>query len=162
MSNQLGRRAHPVTPGAPFGALLVVLLVAGLLATACDDGSGTDRSVPPAPPSATPPVPRSTGPVPSHTPGLVEPVEGRHERRVPWRLVEARGRAVVVEVQAGGPPCDAITGLHAAESPRSVELTVWAGRTPGAHCAGVPALLGTFRVRVPLDAPLGDRTLTRG
>jgi hypothetical protein len=61
-----------------------------------------------------------------------------------------------------GAPCDAITHIDVAESPEAVELTVWAGRTPGARCRGVPALLGTFRVRVPLDQPLGDRALRTG
>jgi hypothetical protein len=66
----------------------------------------------------------------------------------------------VVEVQVGGAPCDAVTGLDVTESATTVALTVWAGRTPRADCHGIPATLGTFRVRVPLDRPLGERTLT--
>jgi len=77
-------------------------------------------------------------------------------------LVQAVGKVVVVEVQAGGAPCDAVTGIDVAESPEAVELTVWAGRTPGAHCRGVPAVLGTFRIRVLLAEPLGARPLRRG
>jgi hypothetical protein len=161
MRQRLGRRAHPVLPGAPVAVLLVVCLIAA----ACgDDGQprSRDRSVPPASPSVSPPVPIESEPVPEPTTGLVEPVPGGRERRVPWRLVQKAGKVVVVEVQAGGAPCDAITDIEVAESPEAVELTVWAGRTPGAHCRGVPALLGTFRVRVPLDEPLGDRTLRDG
>ena len=107
-------------------------------------------------------MPTESEPVPEPTPGLVDPVPGGRERRVPWRLVQKAGKVVVVEVQAGGAPCDAITDIDVAESPEAVELTVWAGRTPGARCRGVPALLGTFRVRVPLDEPLGDRALREG
>ena len=66
---------------------------------------------------------------------------------------------MVVEVQLGGPPCDVVTGLNVVESARAVMLTVWAGRETGARCQGVPALLGTFHLRVPLEAPLGARTL---
>ena len=85
---------------------------------------------------------------------------GQRERRAPWRLVATGpGPAVVVELNAGGPPCDVVTHLDVDESPSTVGLTVWAGREPGAECVGLPALLGTFRVRVPLAQPLGTRTL---
>jgi hypothetical protein len=163
MRSRLGRRAHPVSPGAPF---VVVLVVLGLLAAGCGDdgppGAGGDRGVPPAPPAVSPPVPTEDQPRSEPTPGLVEPIAGHRSRRVRWRLVQVAGNVVVVEVQAGGAPCDAVTGIDVAESAGSVELAIWAGRTPGARCRGVPAVLGTFRVRVPLDAPLGDRTLRRG
>lgn len=107
-------------------------------------------------------MPPRSEPVPELTPGFVEPVAGQRTRRVRWRLVQAAGKVVVVEVQAGGAPCDAITDIVVAESTDDVELTIWAGRTPGATCRGVPALLGTFRVRVPLTRPLGERPLRRG
>ncbi len=162
MRHRLDKRAHPVLPGAPVVAVLVVV---ALLAAACGEerqsGAG-DRSVPPASPSVSPPVPTESEPVAEPTPGIAEPVAGRRERRVPWRLVQAAGKVVVVEVQAGGAPCDAITHLETSESPEAVELTVWAGRTPRARCDGVPAVLGTFRLRVPLDEPLGNRTLREG
>jgi hypothetical protein len=162
MRQRLGRRAHPAIPGAPF---VVVLVIASLLAAACADrgpsGPGDDGA-PPAPPSVSPSVPSADEPRAEPPPGLVEPVRGHRARRVRWRLVQAAGDVVVVEVQAGGAPCDAITGIDVVESTESVELTVWAGRTPGARCRGVPAVLGTFRVRVPLDAPLGERTVRRG
>jgi hypothetical protein len=63
-------------------------------------------------------------------------------------------------VKAGGPPCDVVTHLDVDETPSGVRLDVWTGRVPGAVCAGLPALLGTFRVRVPLAEPLGSRALT--
>jgi hypothetical protein len=107
-------------------------------------------------------VPTESEPVPELTTGFVEPVAGQRTRRVRWRAVQAAGDVVVVEVQAGGAPCDAITDVDVAESADDVELTIWAGRTPGARCRGVPALLGTFRVRVPLAEPLGERSLRRG
>ena len=161
MRHRLDKRAHPVLPGAP---VVAVLIVVALLATACGEQQpdAGDRSVPPASPSVSPPLPTESEPVAEPTPGIAEPVAGRRERRVPWRLVQAAGKVVVVEVQAGGAPCDAITHLETSESPEAVELTVWAGRMRRARCRGVPAVLGTFRVRVPLDEPLGDRTLREG
>jgi hypothetical protein len=163
MRQRHGRRAHPALPGAPF---VVVVIIAGLLAAACaagrPSGPGDDRDAPPAPPSVSPPVPRADEPRSEPTPGLVETVSGHQARRVRWRLVQAAGDVVVVEVEAGGAPCDAITGIDAVESTEAVELTVWAGRTPGARCRDVPAVRGTFRVRVPLEAPLGERLLRRG
>ena len=169
MRPRLDRGAHPILPGVPF---VVVLVVVGLLATACADagptgssgpsGPGDARSAPPATPSVSPPVPNPGEPRSEPAPGLVEPVGGHRERRVHWRLVQATRDVVVVEVQAGGAPCDAITGIDVVESTETVELTVWAGRTPGARCRGVPAVLGTFRVRVPLEAPLGERSVRRG
>lgn len=76
---------------------------------------------------------------------------------MPWRLVLASGSDLVVEVKAGGPPCDAVTGLDVAESEQTVSVAVWAGKTPGASCPGQPAVLGTFWIRVPLAAPIGQR-----
>lgn len=162
MRRGLVRGAHPARPGAPF---VVVLLVVVALAAACADGgpSGSDvPGVPPASPSVPPAVPPDNPPASEPAPGLVSPVPGHHTRRLRWRLVQAVGKVVVVEVQAGGAPCDAVTGIDVAESPQAVELTVWAGRTPGAHCRGVPAVLGTFRIRVLLAEPLGARPLRRG
>jgi hypothetical protein len=137
----------------------------GLLVAACGDGGASgagDRSVPPASPSVSPPVPTGSESVAEPTPGFVAPVPGRRERRVPWRLVRAAGRTVVVEGQAGGAPCDAVTHVDVTQSPEAVELTVWSGRTPGARCHGIPAVLGTFRIRVSLSEPLGDRELRNG
>lgn len=83
------------------------------------------------------------------------------ERRASWRLVDAGpGPSVVIEVQAGGPPCDVVTHLDVDETPSGVRLDVWTGRVPGAVCVDIPAVLGTFRVRVPLTEPLASRPLT--
>lgn len=156
-----GWGARPVRPAVPFLAVLgLVLLVAacgGAPPTGADPGG--ERSVSPAPP-AQPPATVPSEVVPSPEPAVVDPVPGRHERQVTWRLVgTAPGPAVVVEVQAGGAPCDAVTGVDVTESASTVRLTVWAGRTPGADCHGIPATLGTLRLRVPLKEPLGTRTL---
>lgn len=161
MPLRLGRRACPVLLGAPFA---VVAALVCLLAAACGEGPPYgDRSAPPSAPSVPPAEPTGLEPVPQPTPGFVEPVTGRRERRVTWRLVDAApGPSVVVEVEVGGPPCDVVTDVAVTESGEAVELTVWAGRTPGARCAGVPALLGTARLRVPLEEPLGSRDLRRG
>ena len=94
------------------------------------------------------------------TPREVTPVAGQRERRPAWRLVTTGpGPSVVVELQAGGAPCDVVTGVVVDESTTQVRLTVWTGREPGATCAGFPAVLGTLRVRVQLAAPLGARPL---
>ena len=156
------RGARPVRPGAPLGALASGSVVVALLLGACGSTAAPGQSAPPGPPSRSP-SPTSGGPTPSFPSDEVTPVPGKRERRVPWRLVDAGpGAAVVVEVKAGGPPCDVVTDLDVEETPSGVRLTVWAGRRPGASCVGVPALLGTFRVRVPLAEPLGSRPLTPG
>ncbi len=84
-------------------------------------------------------------------------------REAPWRLVEDDGRVLRLEVQAGGPPCDAVTSVDVDERPQTVTVTVHAGPEPGARCGpGVAASLGTFRVEARLRAPLGTRTLRDG
>jgi hypothetical protein len=85
------------------------------------------------------------------------------EREVPWRLLEADGRTLRLEVEAGGPPCDAVTGVDVDERPDIVVITVRAGSERGARCGpGVAAVLGRFRVAAELRAPLGARTLRDG
>lgn len=158
------RGARSVLPVAPFAAALIL---ATLLAGACGGpagtggGGGSGGDVPPRPPTRLPTPAPDAEPVPTPDPGLISPVTGERERRVRWRFVRAAaGPAVVVEVQVGGAPCDVVTGLDVTESTHAVVLTVWAGREPGARCEGVPALLGTYQLRVPLTEPLGTRTLT--
>jgi hypothetical protein len=160
-----GWRARPAHPVVPFvGVLGLVVLVAACGGPGSSQESGPDRggpSVSPAPPPL-PPTPVSSSAVPTPTPAVIDPVPGRRERRVAWRFVSAvPGPAVLVEVQVGGAPCDAVTAVEVRESATAVGLTVWAGRTPGAHCHGIPATVGTFRLRVPLEHPLGDRSITR-
>ena len=159
MTQVQARRARPAAPGAPFGALCAApVVVMVLVLGACGRAVAPGQSAPPRPPSQGPAP--TAGPTPSFSPGEVTPVAGQRERRAPWRLVETGpGPAVVVEVEAGGPPCDVVTHLDVDESPSAVRLSVWAGREPGAACVGLPALLGTFRVRVPLAEPLGTRPL---
>jgi hypothetical protein len=159
MTHLQNRRARPVRPGAPLGAFVAMSAIVVLALGACGDAAGPGQSAPPQPPSQTPAS--TSGPTPSSTASEVTPVPGQRERRVPWRLVDAGpGPGVVVEVKAGGPPCDVVTHLDVDETPSGVRLDVWAGREPGAVCVGVPALLGTVRVRVPLAEPLGSRPLT--
>jgi len=84
-------------------------------------------------------------------------------REVPWKLVSDDGRVLRLEVQAGGPPCDAVTGVDVDERPDAVVVTVRAGAEPGARCGpGVAAVLGTFGVEAKLREPLGSRTLRDG
>jgi hypothetical protein len=135
-----------------------------LLLAACVAASSGGTAVPPVAPSRTPVTmpPPSAGPSDPALPppAIVTPVSGQRERRATWTVVTALGRSLVLEVKAGGAPCDAITGVDVDESSAgSVTVTVWSGRTPGATCDGVPAMLGTFRVAVNLSSPLGARTL---
>ncbi|WP_305705257.1 hypothetical protein [Nocardioides sp.] len=146
---------------------MVPVLATGLLAAGCGSGgsgAGQDSAydAPPAAPTS-PPVPTDEAEPPAPELEPVDPVEGRRERQVGWKLVgPAPGPIMVVEVQAGGAPCDAITGLDVTETPDVITLIVWAGREPGAACAGQPAVLGTFHVRVPLEEPFGDRRVEQG
>jgi hypothetical protein len=84
-------------------------------------------------------------------------------REVPFTLVATEGRTLRLEVQAGGPPCDAVLGAHVDETPTTVTVTVRAGQEPGAKCGpGVVAMIGTFPVQARLREPLGTRTLKDG
>jgi hypothetical protein len=82
---------------------------------------------------------------------------------VTFRLAGIDGRTLRLEVQAGGPPCDAVLGTDVDETPTTVTVTVRAGQEPGAKCGpGVVAMIGTFPVQVRLREPLGTRTLKDG
>jgi hypothetical protein len=110
-----------------------------------------------------PPLPDVSVAPPSLTP--VAPVAGTKNRRVHWKLA-GRGdsdRSLLVDVAIGGPPCDAVTGVEVVESAATVTVTVYAGTTQTEACTrGMPARIGTARVRVVLDQPLGSRTLVDG
>lgn len=157
-------QARPAQPGAlgrlgHLSAPIVVALGVILLIAACTE-QGPTRSIQPAPASTPPALPNQTEPTPATpTPTVIDPVDGQRERQADWRLVTATGTELIVEVQAGGAPCDAVTGADVTENTQTVSLSIWTGRTPGANCPGQPALLGTFWIRVPLTAPLADRTL---
>jgi hypothetical protein len=82
---------------------------------------------------------------------------------VPFTLVGTEGRSLRLEVQVGGPPCDAVLGTDVEETPATVTVTVRAGQQPGAKCGpGVVAMIGTFPVQVRLREPLGTRKLVDG
>ena len=84
-------------------------------------------------------------------------------REVPWTLVSDDGRVLRLSVQAGGPPCDAVTAVDVDETADAVVVTVHAGPEPDARCGpGVAASLGTFPVEAKLRAPLGTRELRDG
>jgi len=160
MPIRIGSGARPGLPVAPCAlALMTVVLLASACGTAPEpNSSGRAEEAPPTTPARTPAPSADPDPVVTPTPGLIAPVSGKRDRVLPWRVVgPADGPAAIVEVQLGGPPCDVITGMDVKESADAVRLTLWAGPESGARCQGVPALLGTFHVRVPLTAPLGNR-----
>src|SRR4051794_32497340 len=164
MPIQIGSGARPGLPVAPCAlALMTVVLLAPACGTAPEPNSnsrGRGGGAPPATPARAPAPPAVPDPDLTPTPGLIEPVAGKRDRVLPWRVVgPADGPAAMVEVQLGGSPCDVVTGMDVKESADAVRLTLWAGPESGARCQGVPALLGTFHVRVPLAAPLGNRHL---
>lgn len=73
-----------------------------------------------------------------------------------WRLAARAGSSLLLDVNVGGPPCDAVTAVEVDETPASIVITVHAGRTPGANCrAGTPALLGSYRVQATARAAGG-------
>jgi hypothetical protein len=119
----------------------------------------------PAEPLPRTPEPRpDAAPVgPGAPPALTRPVRGSRERSVPWRPARLAGRSLLLDVQVGGPPCDAVTAVDVEETGEAVTVTVRAGKVPGARCGpGVPAILGTFRVEARLRDPLGSRELLDG
>jgi len=111
-----------------------------------------------------PPLPDASPPIsPTLTP--ITPVPGTRERTVRWTSAGQAddGRTLLLDVAIGGPPCDVVTAVDVAESADSVRITVYAGATTPASCTrGIPARIGTVRVRAPLAQPLGLRTLLDG
>jgi hypothetical protein len=110
-----------------------------------------------------PPMPDETSvPVPGLTP--VDLLPGTHARIATWRLAGREGpRTLLLDVAVGGPPCDAVTDVDVRETTTSVRITVHAGVVAFEGCGkGVPARLGTVRVRAHLDEPLGSRRLLAG
>jgi hypothetical protein len=82
---------------------------------------------------------------------------------VPFKLVGTEGRTLRLEVQVGGPPCDAVLGADVDETPTTATVTVRAGQELGAKCGpGVVGRIGTFPVQARLREPLGARTLKDG
>jgi hypothetical protein len=143
----------------------VVLVMLALVAvvTACANGAG-----PPGAPSVPPTGRGSGGPPPlpevspPATPALtpIDPVAGTRDRTVRWRLAGQadNGRVLLLDVPIGGPPCDAATGVDVRESATEVTIIVYAGKTGSGSCPpGMPAILGTARVRAVLAQPLGSR-----
>jgi len=81
---------------------------------------------------------------------------------VPFAVVSVDGRTVRLAVRIGGEPCDGVRRVAVSETAATVTVKVTAGPKPGAACHGVPALVGTFPVRVQLARPLGARRLVDG
>ncbi len=155
----------PARSWVGLGLVGVVLLLAACAAPGGTSGGGPTGAVPPVAPTVTPvPMPPGAAPDPLPTPTVMDPVTGARERRLVWTLVRSGGNELVVQTMAGGPPCDAVTGLDVTESASSVTVTVWSGRVPGAAgCDGPqPAMVGIFWIRVPLSAPLGARSVVPG
>jgi len=143
-------------------ALLAALVLVAVVA-ACANGAG-----PPGAPSVPPTGRGSGGPPPlpevspPATPALtpIDPVAGTPDRTVRWRLAGQAegGRVLLLDASVGGPPCDAVTGVDVRESAAEVRIIVYAGKTGSGSCPpGVPAILGTARVRAVLAQPLGTR-----
>ncbi len=168
--------------GMPFTS--TVLLTAALLMTSCGTGetdvapgsgntggatsmtdvtaSPPDPSIPPTGTTGQPaPMPDTSEP-PGPTPSVTQPVPGTRERSVPVKVVSSSGRELVVEVVAGGPPCEAVTGLDVEESSTEVRIAAWVGRTPEATgCDGSqPAVAAIMWVGVTLAEPLGSRSVS--
>jgi hypothetical protein len=144
--------------------LIVPVALVALLA-GCAGHSGEPRSpggvsVPPTGGSGGPPPLPDASPPASPALTSIDPVAGTRDRKVRWRLAGQAegGRVLLLDVQVGGPPCDAVTGVDVRESAAEVTIIVYAGSTGSGSCApGVPAILGTARVRAVLTEPLGSR-----
>lgn len=146
--------------------MLIVLALVAVVA-ACANGAGPPGT-PSVPPTGhgsgngsggPPPLPEVSPPAtPALTP--IDPVAGTRDRTVRWRLAGPAddGRVLLLDVAIGGPPCDAVTGVDVRESATEIKIIVYAGKTRSASCPpGVPAILGTTRVRAVLAQPLGSR-----
>lgn len=140
----------------PVVAVVVLVGCAGPNRPAGPDPSGVVSS---GPMSATPSASGTAANevVPE---AAVDPV------RAPWQRTEPVGGSAELLVHgtlSGGPPCAVLARVDVAETPGSVTVTVWAGRRPGADCAGPQPELGyPYVTRVRLASPLGSRTVHDG
>jgi hypothetical protein len=117
-----------------------------------------------------PPIPDGTQPAPGLTP--VDLLPGTHARIAHWTPAGREGpRILLLDVRAGGPPCDAVTDVDVRETAASVRITVHAGvvafegcgaRVPDPSRTAGPGASGVIRIRVHLAQPLGPRRLFGG
>lgn len=133
----------------------LALTVAGLsVLAACSSGGKSTDPIAPQRSSTQTGLPTGSSPAASDPtvapPALTTPVPGLRERTLTFTVVERSPRWWIIETQAGGPPCDAITGLEVTGTRADPQIAVYAGSTTGRPCEAMPAILGTFRLSVDL------------
>jgi hypothetical protein len=154
----------------------VALLFAALVLAAC---GGDDADVRAAAPSAPPSTTTTTAPPgssvssPSSPPpdaGSSVPSFRRGERIAPDRdatdvhplsfdpaEVHAVDGGVVVPFWGGVAPCFVLARAEVHETAQQVDIALFAGQDPRAEGVACIELAKRYEVKVPLDAPLGNR-----
>jgi hypothetical protein len=146
-------------------ALAVALpIVAVVVLVGC---AGPDRPLGPDPSGVVSSGPMSASPTGSAAAANeVVPEAAVDLVRAPWQRVEpvpGSAEVLVHGTLSGGPPCAVLGRVDLTETAGSVTVTVWAGRRPGADCAGPQPELGyPYVTRVRLASPLGSRTVRDG
>lgn len=148
-------------------AAVVALAAALLLLAACGDDD-TEVGAPSGPDGRATTVPGDapvTGP-PLDGPGSgatrVEPDPSAVDARpVPFdpATAVASDVGVVVQFESGVAPCYVLQRVEVTETPDTVEIGLFVGTQAGAEDAVCIEIAQLYEVEVPLDAPLGDRTV---
>jgi hypothetical protein len=166
-----------ITGGAvSVGRLVALALALTLVVAACGDDDTEVGSPATESPADGTTVDDPDTPV-SSEPGddVVDPPEGAtrvepdpdatdpHPINFEPSQVEPSDAGVVVPFYNGIEPCYALADVQVAETPDAVTVSLFGG-TPGSSdgpdvCIEIAQL---FEVEVPLDAPLGDRTIVDG
>jgi hypothetical protein len=111
-----------------------------------------------------PTTPATTTPPSGGQPRRVSPVAGATDlRRQPFESAAAAGaQSLAVRFWNGVEPCYVLGRVDVVETAERVTVTLWTGIGPGA--AGMPCIqmAGYYEVVVPLEAPLGTRTVVDG
>jgi hypothetical protein len=156
-----------------FPRLGVALLLATSLALAACGGDDADvRAAAPTSSSSTTAPPDSSVSSPPLDPGSTVPSFSRGERVTPMRgavdvhplsfvtdEVQAVDGGVVVPFWGGVAPCFVLARYEVDESAQAVTVALFAGHAPTKVDVACIELAKRYEVRIPLDAPLGNRTV---
>jgi hypothetical protein len=151
----------------------VALLLAALVLAACGGDDADVRAAAPSTPTSTTTTtapPGSSVSSPPQGPGESAPSFRRGERIAPHHdatdvhplsfdpaEVHAVAGGAVVPFWGGVAPCFVLARFEVHETAQQVDIALYAGHDPSAAGRACIELAKRYEVKIPLDAPLGNR-----